>query len=135
MPNNARDVAALAPNAQSYADNMDGTISDLVTGLVWEQVASTTTYTFPDATKHCADLDLGGARDWRVPSVIELISIADPDNPASNPFHVETGNAFWSSTVQAFSTTTNWYVAFIAAATGVTSGIEQSKAMLVRCVR
>src|SRR5262249_33531794 len=37
MPNDVRDVGAGAPNVESYKDNLDGTVTDNVTGLIWQQ--------------------------------------------------------------------------------------------------
>ena len=37
MPNSAADVANGAPNLAHLVDNLDGTVTDLVTGLMWQQ--------------------------------------------------------------------------------------------------
>ena len=44
MPNSPVDVEAGAPNPESYTDNGDGTVSDNVTGLMWQQAASASTF-------------------------------------------------------------------------------------------
>ena len=62
-------------------DNGDGTVSDLVTGLMWEQsVVNTLTqlgyeYTQSGAVQRCGDRALAGHSDWRVPTLFELKSI------------------------------------------------------------
>ena len=61
----------------SYNDNGDGTIKDNVTGLMWAQELSTSSYTWDDAVKYCDTLTLGGYTDWRLPSVKELWSLRD----------------------------------------------------------
>jgi hypothetical protein len=77
MPNSPADVAAGAPNPASLRDNKDGTITDNVTGLMWEQVGHEAA-TFDLAQAHCQTAArLGGFSDWRVPSIVELMSIAD----------------------------------------------------------
>ncbi|MBD3373042.1 MAG: DUF1566 domain-containing protein [Candidatus Coatesbacteria bacterium] len=59
----------------SYRDNGDGTITDLNTGLVWQQAFAGRMSWF-DAEDYAAELELGGYDDWRLPSVEELTSIA-----------------------------------------------------------
>ena len=76
MPNSAVDVAAGAPNPQSYTSNGDGTVTDNVTRLKWQQASPATTYTWSDALSYCATLTLGGI-NWRLPSIMELASIID----------------------------------------------------------
>jgi hypothetical protein len=72
MPNPA---STGLPNPQSYTTNADGTITDNVTGLVWEDPMEPppTFYTQAQATLHCAAK--GGA--WRLPTVLELVSLVD----------------------------------------------------------
>jgi len=77
MPSDQVDVTAGAPNLESYTDNGDGTVTDNVTGLMWQQVVSTTTYNWAQALAYCPKLTLAGHSDWRLPSRIELVSIVD----------------------------------------------------------
>ena len=69
--------ATYVGNQPSYTDNGDGTVSDDVTGLIWEQDPSDETYSFDDAQTYCETLELGGSDDWRTPSLKELFSISD----------------------------------------------------------
>jgi hypothetical protein len=75
--------------ARAYVDNGDGTITDAVTGLMWEKLSddgsihdADAAYGWPDAlavklatlnTSPC----FAGHCDWRVPNVNELISVID----------------------------------------------------------
>ncbi|GAA3626211.1 Lcl domain-containing protein [Flavivirga jejuensis] len=61
-------------NAPSYTDNGDGTITDHVTGLMWEKDMGSK-MTFEEAFQKAKKSNLGGYSDWRVPSVKELYSI------------------------------------------------------------
>ncbi|MBW2258223.1 MAG: DUF1566 domain-containing protein [Deltaproteobacteria bacterium] len=63
--------------APSYRDNGDGTVTDEVTGLVWqwEQVDG---MDFDEAEAYCEALDLGG-RAWRVPTIKESYSLIQFD--------------------------------------------------------
>jgi hypothetical protein len=103
MPNSPADVTAGAPNPASYADNGNGTVTDIVTKLMWQQTVPTTTYTWADAIAYCPTLTLGSFSDWRLPSLIELTSIQDLGRSAptinTTYFPMPSGsNAFWSAT-------------------------------------
>lgn len=58
----------------SYRDNGDGTVSDLVTGLMW-QAEPEPKMTFAVARKRAAEITTGGHRDWRLPTIDELYSL------------------------------------------------------------
>jgi hypothetical protein len=60
-----------------YTDNGDGTITDNITGLVWQQVPSSISYSWEDAQTYCEDLSLAEEDDWRTPNLKELFSISD----------------------------------------------------------
>jgi hypothetical protein len=64
-----------APNQAAYKDAGNGTLEDLVTGLIWQTEPSEGRW--PDARAHCEQLTLAGQEDWRLPTTIELISILD----------------------------------------------------------
>jgi PKD repeat protein len=55
-------------------DNGDGTVSDLVTGLMWQQDPGAKV-TFAAATNGAKLLVLGGHSDWRTPTIKELYSL------------------------------------------------------------
>jgi hypothetical protein len=57
MPNSQVDVTAGAPNLESYTDNGDGTVTDNVTGLMWQQAVPATTYTWANAVAYCPNAD------------------------------------------------------------------------------
>lgn len=66
--------ASYASNTPNYKDNGDGTITDLVTGLMWQQDPGTK-MTFDEAVASASTFDLGGYTDWRLPSIKELFSL------------------------------------------------------------
>lgn len=84
---------------------------DKETGLVWEQIPASGTYTWLAAMKHCYELNLGGRNGWRLPTVDELNSLIDMSNPdtvklpvGQNIFvNVQSGN-YWSSDTVSLST-------------------------------
>ncbi|MCP4550770.1 MAG: DUF1566 domain-containing protein [Bacteroidetes bacterium] len=61
-------------NMPSYTDNGDGTITDNITGLMWEQSMGDK-ISFDEAFIKAADSFLGKYNDWRVPTVKELYSL------------------------------------------------------------
>ncbi|MGL1932780.1 MAG: DUF1566 domain-containing protein [Desulfotalea sp.] len=61
-------------NTPDYKDNEDGTITDLVTGLTWQQDPGEKK-TFREAVKGAAKCRTGGFTDWRLPTVKELYSL------------------------------------------------------------
>lgn len=61
-------------NEPSYTDNGDGTITDNVTGLMWQQDMSKK-MTWDEAIDYAETSTLGGYDDWRVPTIKELYSL------------------------------------------------------------
>jgi hypothetical protein len=61
----------------NFVDNGDGTISDLATGLMWQQADDGTARDWEDALAYAEGLELAGYDDWRLPNVKELQSIVD----------------------------------------------------------
>ncbi len=60
----------------SYVDHGDGTVTDLVTGLTWQQTPPAK-MTWLDAFDYADQLALGGYDDWRLPTIKELYSLID----------------------------------------------------------
>ena len=103
---------APASNAHHYVNNLDGTITDADTGLMWTQVPASA-MTWSAALAHVENLVFAGYSDWRLPNIKELQTLTDytlasattANNaqasvnrvlfpPASTP-----ATAYWSSTV------------------------------------
>ncbi|HEX3855478.1 MAG TPA: DUF1566 domain-containing protein [Polyangiaceae bacterium] len=146
MPNGKDDISGGAPNPSSYSDNMDGTVTDRVTNLIWQQRVPTTgganddgNLTWAEATEYCATLSLAGHRDWRLPAQIELVSLLDYSDlgqgqpPINGAFFPDTpSEAFWSSTQSANSDTVAWTVYMDV---GFTYAYDVTTVGRVRCVR
>ena len=99
--------AGLAWPDPRFADNGDNTITDTLTGLVWEKSPSTTgSMTYSQSAAYVATLWTGGKNDWRIPTIRELQSLTclDEDNWATwlnaRGFSASDGANvyYWSST-------------------------------------
>ncbi len=122
----------------AYADNGDGTVTDVNTGLMWEKLSHDGTvhddhnmYTRQNAFGHVATLNrmsFAGHADWRMPNVRELLSIVTYqnllptvapafDNGCSSGCSVTTCSCTfsgdtWTSTSEADSPSNMWFVDF-----------------------
>ncbi|MEO5338539.1 MAG: DUF1566 domain-containing protein [Magnetospirillum sp. WYHS-4] len=80
--------------APAYRDNGDGTVTDLVTGLMWQQEFRRTP--FADAPADAAASRVGGHMDWRVPTIKELYSLIDfRGSTGSAPPHMGRPDDAW----------------------------------------
>lgn len=61
-------------NTPSYMDNGDGTITDNVTGLMWQKDMGEK-MTYDEAFTAASESRVGGYDDWRVPTIKELYSL------------------------------------------------------------
>jgi len=68
--------AQYAAAAPSYRDNGDGTVTDLVTGLMWQKDPGDKV-TWAEAMAGVEKCTLGGRDDWRMPTIKELYSLID----------------------------------------------------------
>jgi hypothetical protein len=98
-------------NTPSFTNNNNGTITDNVTGLMWQQVDGGE-MTIENAVTYCDNLVLGGFSDWRLPTPIESFSIINHQNsnPAINTnfFTLTTAEYWWTSVFENNSTTKVW---------------------------
>jgi len=119
-----------------FQDNLDGTITDHHSGLIWQQIPSTSLMTWEDALRHAANLSLAGSTDWRLPNIKELQSLNDEKlaNPSFNNYYfaaIVTGH-YWSSTTLVQSPAKAWD---ISTAYGIVSYQDKTAKENVLCVR
>jgi len=112
----------------SFEDNLDGTVTDLATGLMWQKCSSGQSWNgnectgpheeiyWEEALNNSESLILAGYNDWRLPNINELLTLVDEDDhsPAINAlFEANTENFdYWSSTTFANAPTGAWNVDF-----------------------
>ncbi len=123
-------------NPPSYTDNGDSTITDNMTGLIWQKEDDDITRNWDDAISCCSDLTLAGYSDWRLPSVYELMNVVNCNtfSPSINTSYFPGTNEsyYWSSTTSADSSSYAWYVYFTY---GFVNYGGKSNNGYVRCVR
>ena len=61
----------------SFVENGDGTVSDLATGLMWQQADDGIARNWQEALFYAEVSELAGYDDWRLPNAKELQSIVD----------------------------------------------------------
>ena len=107
-----------------FTDNLDGTVTDRLTGLVW--LRDTTRFSgrgWNPALAACNNLADDGVDltdgsvtgDWRLPNSKELRRLIDfgnsnPALPTGHPFIVPAGGVFWSSTTATNNTGRAWTI-------------------------
>jgi formylglycine-generating enzyme required for sulfatase activity len=100
-------------NAPSYTNNGNGTVTDNVTGLMWQQ-SDSGELTVEAAQVYCDTLTLGGYTDWRMPTSHELYGIINEDrlNPALDTliFKKTVAEYWWSSDRRPDDSTRVWVV-------------------------
>jgi hypothetical protein len=128
----------LAPGRAGLVDNCNGTVSDSVTGLTWQQgdAHNSTSRNWEEALDYCECLTLAGKSDWRLPNVRELESIVAWDNysPAidTDYFPDCRSSSYWSGSTYAYYTDYAWIVHFY---DGYAGYHLKANHYYVRCVR
>ena len=87
----------------AFVDNGDGTITDTITGSMWQKQDDGSYRNWLSAISYCEGLSLAGYDDWRLPNIKELASIVDLArfNPAIDPVFSDVKWWYWSSTSDA----------------------------------
>ncbi len=100
-------------NAPSFTDNGNSTITDNVTGLMWQKTDNGES-TWDIAVTNAATITTGGYTDWRLPTPLEAMSILNHNNnPALNSTYFlnnasGTPGYWWTSDIFGSSTTNVW---------------------------
>jgi hypothetical protein len=155
------NIKKTAPNYR-FVDNLNGTVTDLWTGLMWKQCVEgmvwdlnngctpgveAYTYSWQGALQEVANVNSGTAgqnlyqSDWRLPNVKELFSITEMacSDPATNEkfFPMTFTPAlptvmYWTSTGYALAGGGIWFVNFSTGAISTTGPTALSGVRLVR---
>ena len=98
-------------NPPAFMVNGDGTVTDTVTGLQWQQTDGGE-MTVENAALYCDSLTLGGYTDWRLPTPHEAFSILNhqANNPAldTKVFTKTAAEYWWTNAKQVNDATKIW---------------------------
>ena len=98
-------------NPPYFIDHKDGTVTDTVTGLMWQKKDGGE-MTWENALKYADTLTLAGYTDWRLPNAHEGFSIMNEQfaNPAIDTlvFTRTLADYWWTSTTQSGDSTKIW---------------------------
>ncbi|MBN2725729.1 MAG: DUF1566 domain-containing protein [Deltaproteobacteria bacterium] len=138
-----------------YIVSSAGTTGDLSTGLVWQRCSfgeygdnceegEALMLDWKSSLAYCENLSLGGKSDWRLPNIIELVSIIDssrkypsidteafPNTPFYGELFDNNAGQYWSSTARNY----NSFALYADFSTGFSHFYIQSESRHVRCVR
>ena len=116
-----RPAATLGAHYDVHAHD----VLDLATGLRWQRVPAPKPLAFRDAGAYCGHLKLGGKpseklggkRAWRVPTLVELLTLIDEGAAAApmidrTAFPATPGEPFWTSSTFSNGNELGWYVRF-----------------------
>jgi hypothetical protein len=124
------------PNGQALVKTASDEVTDAHTGLIWQLGDDGNRYTFSAAIQHCATFKSAeAATGWRLPSVIELMTLNDYgiDLPSLNPYFTGAQSTnYWTSTPTASANMLAWTVKFDY---GEVIPFLTDSALPVRCVR
>jgi tetratricopeptide (TPR) repeat protein len=94
--------ARRADERAGFTDNLDGTVTDLKSGWMWQQRDDGNRRSWSDSVSYCGSLYLGNHRDWHLPDNEELASFwtnaGSKAEVQEKYFPREQGFYYWSST-------------------------------------
>lgn len=130
-----RGASLPSPPYHHFTNNFDGTITDLDTGLTWQQ-SETSAMSLESALQYAEGLALAGRTDWRLPNIKELQSLNDETfaNPSlsTSVFPGAQTLRYWSSTTLINRSNSAWWVNF---QSGLVSYDSKTNNLYGRCVR
>ena len=108
-----RNVTTPTTITNHFTDNGNGTITDNLTQLVWQNILNPNVVTWEQALIYAEGLTIGTTSDWRLPNIKELQSINNElaTNPSVFlPYFSNVGiHNYWSSTTLPNQTLSAWY--------------------------
>ncbi len=97
-----RNLVSTTFSMPHFTDNVNGTITDNFTGLIWQKGIENKTFTWDSALMMANSFSLAGYSDWRLPTIKELQSLNDPQlvNPSfeKTAFSNLLVGDYWSAT-------------------------------------
>jgi hypothetical protein len=123
----------------AFIDNGDGTVTDMTTGLMWQQDGPCEMLDWEESLAYCENLEFAGYTNWRLPNIHELQSIADYTrcDPSIDTFYfpAAASGAYISSTTIVNKPGNAWTVLFDDGSIDFYFGGSKTKPYHVRAVR
>ncbi len=134
MPNSPG--SGLPNQASVDVEPASGVVTDLVTGLVWQREALEE-LDWEGAKTYCDGLQVGAFSDWRLPSLIELVSVVDySKNNLALDLSAFLGPAvsptYWTASSYGPNPANAWTIDFTV---GLPKPRSKAEVRWVRCVR
>ncbi|MBH1989488.1 MAG: DUF1566 domain-containing protein [Myxococcaceae bacterium] len=102
-----------------YLESVPGVITDQMTGLQWQKVESAPAGNWTAAQAYCANLFESGFGDWRLPTHVELQTLADYTISCAGPSvdpdffpGTQTSSYYWSSDALQGYPGSAWWVSY-----------------------
>jgi hypothetical protein len=73
------------PDENRFISSDNGTVLDTRTGLMWASHDNGDAAIWKEAKKYCEQYTGGGYKDWRMPTIEELKTLYDKDEPGYRP--------------------------------------------------
>ena len=114
-------------------------VLDKETGLVWERAPGPVPQTWSAAKMACLNKTVSNRKGWRLPSIVELMSLIDPSVtsgaslPPGHPFLRIQSGIYWSATTDGLNFPGNAFLMVFNG--GGVGGGGKTDAWLVWCVR
>ncbi len=97
----------------AFTKNADGTVTDALTLLTWQQAATNVKQTHAQGLAACQGATTAGKTDWRLPTVAELLSIIDYTKSyasTTNDFDLDAWTGYWTVTPNVAQADSQWTV-------------------------
>jgi len=144
-----RAVRSGPPPQLHFIDNLDGTVTDMAMGLMWQKctygqvwsgvdcIGNPVTKTWQGALEAAESLTWANHSDWRLPNRNELQSLVNYSrvHPASYSLFTSMPSNYWSSTTFAHHPGTTWTASFNYGSYGVSGKPYSHYIRAVRTVR
>lgn len=122
-----------------FADNLDGTVTDTTTGLMWEKEHQLIDTDWKSNLQYCQNLSLANYFDWRLPNIRELETLIDDSRykPSIYPIFGQDSGERPSSTTMAIDPIRNILPELFSVAFDIGAVMMSSKRNILaaRCVR
>ncbi|WP_243367731.1 DUF1566 domain-containing protein [Fundidesulfovibrio soli] len=121
----------------AFRDNGDGTVTDLNTGLTWQQTDDGNTRGWAAACTYCTQLRLNGHADWRAPSPLEMATIRSYSGSLIPMHYFPTSRigGYWTNAASYVSGRENFSYYLNTSTNAIDDAVYNDAPFYIRCVR